>query len=463
LENIVYAFLSDESPFITHLESLQSLKKWGFNTSDSIRLCSSIDEVISYIHSIGKQRDHLPFDIDGAVIKVNDLRQQQLLGFTAKSPRWAIAYKFKAEQVSTTLLSVDFQVGRTGAVTPVANLKPVQLAGTVVKRASLHNADIIEKMDIRIGDVVFVEKGGEIIPKIVGIDSSKRDLFSKPLTFIRKCPECGAELQRQEGEAAYYCPNEDLCPPQIKGKLEHFISRKAMSIDSLGEGKVEMLFDNGLVKNVADLYSLTYEQLFGLEKVFKTDDNTKEKKLSLKEKSAVNILKGIESSRNVPFERVLYAIGIRYVGETVAKKLARHYGSIDNLMTADLADLLTVEEIGEKIAGSIIEFFSKEKHLELISQLKKAGLQFIADRKGNSFLSEKLKGKVIVVSGIFTKSRDELKLLIEAHGGKSAGSVSKNTDYLLGGDKMGPEKLKKAEQLSIKVISEEEFMKIIQE
>jgi len=460
LDNFVYYLLGENLPSVTHMESLELLRKWGFKVSEHSKQCGSMDEVISFINQIGKIRNDLPYDIDGVVIKVNSFDQQEKCGFTAKSPRWAIAYKYKAEQAVTRLLSIDYQVGRTGTVTPVANLKPVHLAGTVVKRASLHNADIIDKLDIRIGDHVFVEKGGEIIPKITGVDYSKRDLLSEPVTFISSCPECGAALQRNEGEAAWFCPNEDDCPPQIKGKLEHFISRKAMNIDSLGEGKVEMLYESGKVRNTADLYDLTYTDLFGLEKVIEGTDGKKEKKLSFKQKTVENILKGIENSKQVPFERVLFAIGIRYVGETVAKKLARHYGSMDKLAEAPFEDLLTVEEIGEKIAGSLIAHFSNPKHQEILLRLRNAGLRMELARTAN--LSDKLSGKLFVVSGVFSGySRDQIKQLIELHGGKNAGSVSKNTDYLLAGDKMGPEKRKKAEQLNVPILSEEDFNQMI--
>jgi len=461
LENFSYFLMGENLGFRTHSESLQALKSWGFRISEKTCVCRSMDEVWQFILEIGKQREKLPYDIDGVVIKVNSIAQQQALGFTAKSPRWAIAYKYKAERAATRLLSIDYQVGRTGTVTPVANLQPVKLAGTIVKRASLHNADIIEKLDVRIGDSVYVEKGGEIIPKIVGVELEKRDLFSQPVEFVANCPECGTQLERSTGEAAWYCPNEDNCPPQIKGKLEHFISRKAMNIDSLGEGKVEMLFDSGLVRDISDLYDLTLEKLVGLTKVIETDDQ-KEKKVSIREKSAENILNGIASSGNVPFERVLYALGIRYVGETVAKKLAKHFGSIDALMTAGTEELLSAEEIGTKIASSIISYFSNSKHLGIISKLRLSGLQFETDRTGSDNLSDKLSGRVFVVSGVFSRSREEIKGMIEAHGGKNAGSVSKNTSYVLAGDNMGPEKRKKAAQLNIPVISEEEFLRMIQ-
>jgi len=462
LENFSYFLAGGNLPFKTHSESLDALKSWGFRVSEKTKICGSMDDAWDFILSIGKQREKLPYDIDGVVIKVNSIAQQQSLGFTAKSPRWAIAYKYKAERVTTRLLSIDYQVGRTGAITPVANLQPVKLAGTVVKRASLHNADIIEKLDVRIGDSVYVEKGGEIIPKIVGVDLEKRDLFSQPVEFIKNCPECGTPLERNLGEAAWYCPNEDDCPPQIKGKLEHFISRKAMNIESLGEGKVEMLFDSGLVRSVADLYDLTEEKLIGLTKVIEGSDQ-KEKKVSLREKSASNILSGINSSREVPFERVLYALGIRYVGETVAKKLARHFGSVDALQSAGTEELLQAEEIGEKIAASITGYFANSKHLEIIQRLKTNGLRFENDNSQSAKLSDNLSGKVFVVSGVFSRSREEIKALIEAHGGKNAGSVSKNTSFLLAGDNMGPEKRKKAAQLNIPIISEDDFYSMIEQ
>jgi len=461
MDNYVYYLLGSRLPYKSHQESLEAMGSWGFKVSEHCRLCKSMQKVIDFIEEIGRLRSKLPYDIDGIVIKVNSIAQQQLLGFTAKSPRWAISYKYKAEQAVTKLLSIDYQVGRTGAVTPVANLKPVQLAGTVVKRASLHNADIIEKLDVRIGDLVQVEKGGEIIPKITGVDLSRRDLFAEQVSFITQCPECGTELIRSEGEAAWYCPNEEACPPQIKGKLEHFISRKAMNIDSLGEGKIEMLFERGKVQTIADLYDLTYNDLFGLEKIIDGVDGKKDKKLSFKEKSVENILKGIEVSKTIPFERVLYSIGIRYVGETVAKKLARHYKSMERLMAAPHDELISIEEIGDKIAGSIIDYFSQRKHLELLNRLKEAGLKL--EQPETAILSDKLSGRVFVVSGVFSRySRDQIKQLIEEHGGKNAGSVSKNTDFLLAGDKMGPEKRKKAEQLGVAIISEDEFVVMIE-
>ncbi len=459
LDGYMYYALGESLSFNTHKQSLNALAGWGFKISKETALCKSIDEVIDFIHKIGRERDKLTFDIDGIVIKVNSLEQQQALGFTAKSPRWAIAYKYKAEQVTTKLLSIDYQVGRTGVVTPVANLKPVQLAGTVVKRASLHNADIMAKLDVRVGDNVFVEKGGEIIPKIIGADLSKRDLFAEPVTFIENCPECGTRLERQEGEAGNFCPNEDHCPPQIKGKLEHFIHRKAMNIDSLGEGKIEMLFDNNLVRDVADLYSLTYESIFGIEKVFKGIEGAKDKKLSFKGKTAENIINGIKASKSAPFERVLFAIGIRYVGETVARKLALHFRNIDAIIAANSEELQAAENIGEKVASSIYSFFRKPANLEMLVKLKEAGLNMIADKQPE-LLSSNLAGKSIVVSGSFgsPKRRKELEELVVNHGAKLAGSVTSKTDYVVAGENMGPEKRQKALNIGIPVISEEEFL-----
>ncbi len=364
LDCFLYNIMGANLPFKNHYDNLVKAREWGFKVPKYIAKCSNVDEIMEFIHAWDAGRSELPFEIDGIVIKVNDHDKQEELGNTAKSPRWAIAYKFKAERVSTKLISVSYQVGRTGAVTPVANLEPVQLAGTVVKRASLHNADIIETLDVREGDIVFVEKGGEIIPKIIEVDLSRRDETSKKLIFIQQCPECAATLVRKEGEAAWYCLNEEGCPPQIKGRIEHFISRNAMNIDSLGEGKVEMLFDNGLIRDASDLYYLTYDQLLGLEKVIEATGDKKEKKLSFKEKTVTNILKGIEASKEVPFDRVLYALGIRYVGQTVAKKLAKHYRDIETLKRVTFEDLILVDEIGEKIAGSVMEYFAREKNLE---------------------------------------------------------------------------------------------------
>jgi DNA ligase (NAD+) len=436
-------------------------RQWGFKVSEYSAKCHDISEILDFIHSMDLGRKNLPFDIDGVVIKVNSLLQQELLGYTAKSPRWAIAFKFKAEQASSRLLSVDFQVGRTGAVTPVANLSPVRLAGTTVKRATLHNADVIAALDLRIGDTVLVEKGGEIIPKIVGVDLTKRDLFSAHFQFIDKCPECETPLVRQEGEAAWYCSNDTGCPPQIKGKLEHFISRKAMNIDSLGEGKVGLLYDQGLVRNVADLYDLKYEQLLGLEKSYPVQGEKQVKKISFKEKTVTNILSGLEKSRSVPFERLLFALGIRFVGETVAKKLARHFGSFDQLKLASFEELIEVEEIGEKIALSLRTWLNNQENIKLAERLGGKGLQLAVNETAAPLLGRQLEGKTFVVSGTFSRSRDDIKSLIEAYGGKNVGSVSSKTSYLLAGDNMGPEKRKKAEKLNVPVISEENFFSMI--
>jgi len=459
LDCFIYATPTELKNVSTHYESLKYLRTLGLKASTNVAICKTMDEIFEYIRDWDKGRKELDYEIDGVVIKVNSLEQQKLLGATAKSPRWAIAYKFKAERAETTLLSIDYQVGRTGAVTPVANLEPVQLAGTTVKRASLHNEDIIRKLDIRIGDKVYVEKGGEIIPKIIGVNISERKPALQPVLFIKECPECGTPLIRKEGEAAHYCPNEDSCPPQIKGKLEHFISRKAMNIDSLGEGKIEMLFENGLVRNIADLYDLTYEQLFGLEKVIV--DNGKEKKLSFQEKTAKKIIEGIEKSKNIPYQKVLFALGIRYVGETVAKKLAAHFKDIDQLATASSEELIEVDEIGEKIAESVIRWFQKPEHREIIERLRAAGVQLSTqgeDKPENNLLS----GKSFVVSGVFNRhSREDIKALIEKYGGKNASSISSKTDYVLAGENMGPAKKQKAESLDIPIISEEDFEEMI--
>jgi len=448
LECFVYYMMGDKLPSKTQYDNLEKAKSWGFRTSPHTKLCGSMSEVIAFIDHWDKARHKLLFDIDGIVIKVNDYKQQQNLGFTAKSPRWAIAYKFKAEQVSTVLESITYQVGRTGAITPVANLKPMLLAGTTVKRASLHNADIIAKLDVRVGDHVYVEKGGEIIPKIVGVDLAKRNKNSEPVRYISKCPECGAKLERKEEEANHYCVNENGCPPQIKGKMEHFVSRKAMDIDSLGGETIEQLYNEGLVKNIADLYELKKEQLLPLER--------------MAEKSVNNLLEGIEASKKVPFERVLYAIGIRHVGETTAKKIARKVKNLAVLMQASEEDLLNIEEVGEIIAKSIAHFFSVKENREIVNRLKRKGLQFALSEEQLQNTSNKLEGKIFVISGTFERhSRDELKDLIEKNGGKNSGSISGKTSFVLAGDNMGPEKLKKAEKLGVKIISETDFEKMI--
>lgn len=446
----------------THYEGLQAARRWGFKVSEYSVRCQRIEEIFDFIHSMDKARDELPFDIDGVVIKVNQLRQQELLGYTAKSPRWAIAFKFRAEQALTTLLSVDFQVGRTGAVTPVANLSPVQLAGTTVKRASLHNADVIAALDVRCGDTVKVEKGGEIIPKIVGVDLDKRPAGTGPFRFATHCPECRTPLSRPEGEAAWYCPNETGCPPQIKAKLEHFISRKAMNLESLGEGKIGLLFDKSLVRNCADLFDLTYDQLLGLEKSYPAGGDKREKRITFQEKTAQNILKALDNAHQVPFSRVLFALGIRYVGETVAKKLARAFGSYDRMAGATEAELMAVEEIGTKIAQSIRQWVSDPSNTELVNRLKAAGLQFSGDLQQPASQSASLSGKTLVVSGVFlTMSRDEVKRLIEAHGGKVTGSVSPKTSYLVAGENTGPEKRKRSEQLNVPIISLDDLLAMV--
>lgn len=461
LDCYLYYLLGENLPFETHYENLQKAKEWGLHIADYLVRCHNIDEVWDFIKDWETERAQLPFDIDGVVVKVNSIAQQQQLGFTAKSPRWAIAYKYQAQEATTRLFSVDFQVGRTGTVTPVANLEPVLLAGTVVKRASLHNADIIAKLDVRIGDMVFVEKGGEIIPKITGVDFTLRAPEAEKLQFISNCPECGTPLVRNDGEAAYFCPNEDNCPPQIKGKLEHFISRKAMDIDSLGEGKISLLYEKGLVNNAADLYELKYQDLLGLEKVIEDEEIGKSKKISFREKTVENILKGIEASRNISFPRLLYALGIRHVGETVAKKLAAHFENINSLMSATAEELIAVPDVGERIAFSILEYFSKPEHKAMIERLRQHGLQFEVQRI-ESAAGSKLEGKSFVVSGVFSGySRDGIKKTIEDNGGKVTSSISSKTDYVLAGENMGPEKKKKAEELSVTIISEAEFNQLI--
>ncbi len=448
LDCYLYFILGENLPFNNHYDNLKKAREWGFKISENTKLCKNLDEVLNFIGYWENQRKKLPYDTDGVVVKVNSYQQQKVLGFTAKIPRWAIAYKYKAEQVTTQLLSVDFQVGRTGAVTPVANLQPVKLAGSTVKRASLHNADQIELLDVRIGDMVQVEKGGEIIPKIVGVDQSQRTLFSKPFEFIANCPECGSKLVKPEGEARHFCPNQDGCPPQIKGKIIHFISRKALNIDGLGEETVELLFTSGLVKNIADLYSLKKSQLINLER--------------FAEKSADNAIKSIEESKKVPFPRVLYGIGIRFVGETTARKLAMHFGSIDNIINARLDQLLEVEEVGERIAQSIVDFFTNPLHITIINRLKEAGLQFQLDKSITAKISNRLDGFTIVISGTFSRiSRDDLKELIQKHGGKNVSGISASTSMLVAGDKIGPAKLEKAQKLGIRIVSEDDFFDLI--
>ena len=440
----------DEPIMQTHYGRLEAAKRMGFQVQPYIKVCRNIDEIKAYIDYWDTERWNLPFGIDGIVIKVNQVPLWDRMGLTAKSPRWAIAYKFKAARVSTPLIDISYQVGRTGVITPVAVMEPVQLGGTTVQRATLNNADFIEKMDIHDGDWLLVEKGGEIIPKIVGIDMEKRTAASRPVEFIRTCPECGATLVREEGEAGFYCPNQDGCPPQIVGRLEHFVSRKAMRIDSLGTERLKMLYNSGLVRNIADLYDLRKEQLVGLS----SDDQS----ASIQDKGADNILAAVEQSKQVPFERVLFALGIRFVGEVGAKKLARYFGDIDSLMNASEAELAQVEDIGEKTAQQIYAYFQSPVHHDIVERLRAAGLQM---KSSATKVSNTLEGKVFVVSGVFARfSREEIKSHIEQHGGKVSSSLSAKTTYLLAGDKMGPEKLKKAEKLGIPIISEEEYLEM---
>lgn len=447
LECFLYQFISDDLPYQTHAELLKAASEWGLRVSPHYVRCTSFEEIEAYITHWDTERRKLPFDIDGVVIKVDDMQLREELGFTAKSPRWAIAYKFKPEAAYTRLNSVDFQVGRTGVVTPVANLDPVFLAGTTVKRASLHNADIIESLDLHIGDMVSVEKGGEIIPKITGVDKSKRTEEHEKVRFITACPECGTPLVREEGEAAHICPNRASCPPQIKGRIEHFISRQAMDISGLGSETIALLYDKGLIKNVADLYRLKESDIAPLE--------------GLGERSAANIISGIEASKQIPFSRVLFALGIRFVGETVAKKLASSLRSMDRIMNASFEELLAVDEIGQKIAASIKAYFADEANVRLVEDLRFFGLKMEEVESGNIAVSDTLNGLSFVVSGVFSISRDELKGLIEAHGGKNLSSVTGKTDYLVAGDNMGPAKLEKAQKLGVKIISEQDFMKMI--
>lgn len=449
LDCLLYTFIGNDVKFATHYESLEKARSFGFKVPKEAKLVKNVDEIFEFIDHWNIHRHELPYETDGVVVKVNNLHYQDELGYTSKAPRWAIAYKFKAEQVSTKLNSISYQVGRTGAITPVANLEPVQLAGTIVKRASLHNADQIEKLDIRVGDEVFVEKGGEIIPKIIGVDFTKRSLDLLPTVYITNCPECQTELIRKEGEAQHYCPNFYGCPPQIIGRIQHYISRKAMDIEGLGGETVALLFNNHLVQNYADLYDLTVDQVIPLER--------------MAQKSAENLVNGIEKSKEVPFERVLFALGIRYVGETVAKKLAKHYQTIDNLGNASLMDLILVDEIGERIAQSVVEFFENPENQIIIQRLKDYGVQLEAKTVFNPDATDKLAGKTFVVSGVFEKfSRDDLKKSIEDNGGKVGSSISAKTDYVVAGDNMGPAKLEKANKLNVPIISEDDFIAMLQ-
>ncbi|SDR80414.1 DNA ligase (NAD+) [Polaribacter sp. KT25b] len=445
LDCLLYQVVTSERKYKTHFESLENARKVGFKVPETIALAKSIDEVFDFINNWDLKRHELPYETDGVVVKVNNLQQQEELGYTAKAPRWAIAYKFKAEQVATILNEITYQVGRTGAITPVANLEPVQLAGTTVKRASLHNADQIEKLDIRVGDTVFVEKGGEIIPKIIAVDLSKRPENSEPTIYATNCPECNTPLVRTEGDAKHYCPNEFGCAPQITGRIQHFISRKAMDIDGLGGETVDLLRKEGLIENYADLYDLKVEQVIPLER--------------MAEKSAQNMIEGIEKSKNIPFEKVLFALGIRFVGETVAKKLAKHFKSIDKLMTATFEELINVDEIGDRIAQSIIDFSNDLGNIQLINRLKAAGVQLEVSAESLENQTNKLDGQVFVVSGVFHQmSRNELKKAIEDNGGKVSSSISKKTNFIIAGDNMGPSKLTKAQDLGIAIISEQDFI-----
>lgn len=449
LDAYLYYLLGEDLPADGHYECLQKAAQWGFKISEHMKKARTLQEVFDYINYWDTERKNLPVATDGIVLKVNSLRQQKNLGYTAKSPRWAIAYKFQAERALTRLNKVSYQVGRTGAITPVANLDPVQLSGTVVKRASLHNADIIEGLDLHIGDMVYVEKGGEIIPKITGVDTDARGmLLGEKVKFITRCPECGTPLVRFEGEAAHYCPNETACPPQIKGKIEHFISRRAMNIDGLGPETVDMFYRLGLIKDAADLYRLTVDDIKDLDR--------------MGQKSAENIVNGIAASRSVPFERVLFALGIRFVGETVAKKIARSFKSIDEVEQASLETLMSVDEIGEKIAQSIVSYFANPLNRSLVERLKEAGLQFSRSEEDLSGYTDKLAGQSIVISGVFEHhSRDEYKEMIERNGGKNVGSISSKTSFILAGANMGPAKLEKAQKLGIRIMSENEFLDLL--
>lgn len=448
LDAYLYYLLGDELPGDGHYENLEKAREWGFKISEGMRKVKTLQEIYDFIDYWDTERKNLPVATDGIVLKVNSLRQQRALGYTAKNPRWAIAYKFKAERACTRLNEVTFQVGRTGAVTPVANMEPVQLAGTTVRRATLNNEDFIRSLDLHIGDYVYVEKGGEIIPKIVGVDIEQRPIIAQPVTFITHCPECGAKLVRYEGEAAYYCPNDAGCPPQIKGRIEHFISRKAMNIDSIGPETVDDFYRHGLVRNVADLYDIEVQQING--------DGSRQK-------SAEKIVNGIEASKQVPFERVVFALGIRFVGETTARLLARHFKTIDALAAASLQDLLEVEGVGEVIAKSVMTYFRNPVTMQIVERLRGYGLQMALSEEQISSATDKLAGKSIVISGVFAHhSRDEYKQMIEQNGGKNVGSISGKTSFILAGENMGPAKLQKAEKLGIQIVDEETFLKMIE-
>ncbi len=464
LDCFVHGILGENLPFESHYENIQKAREWGFKISSLTRICKSIEEVMNFIEELQQKRLSLDYDIDGVVIKVNQYEVQKELGFTSKYPRWAIAYKYKAEQGITILEDVKYQVGRTGAVTPVAVLTPVWVAGSIIKRASLYNEDKIQELDLHHGDTVFVEKGGEIIPKIVMVDFNKRPQNAQLVVFASNCPRCGTPLVRNVGEAVHYCPNVEHCPPQIQGKIEHFISRRAMNIDGLGEGKIEVLINNHLIEKASDLYSLSYSDLLGLEKTIVDEESGKARKISFREKTVNNILTAIEESKKAPFERVLYALGIRHLGETGAKKLAREMKDLQTLKNSSYEDLMQVPEIGERIAGSIIDFFSHPENIEMLESLKQAGLNLRVEHQQSSAVQGgPLEGKSFVVSGVFEKySRNQLKELIEQKGGHNVSSLSSKTSYLLAGEKMGPEKKKKAEQLNIPIISEHDFDMLIQ-
>ncbi len=448
LDCLLYNLQGERLPIETQFEGLQKAREWGFKVPEAAKIAKNLDEVLQFVDYWDVHRHELPYETDGVVVKVNNLQQQEELGYTAKSPRWAMAYKFKAEQVSTVLNQITYQVGRTGAITPVANLEAVELAGTIVKRASLHNADQIERLDIREGDTVFVEKGGEIIPKIIGVDFTQRDPKSNPTAYIINCPECATALVRNEGEVQHYCPNAEGCPPQIIGRIQHFISRKAMDIEGLGGETVALLVNNGLINNYADLYLLNVEQIIPLER--------------MAQKSADNIVRGIEASKQIPFERVLFGLGIRFVGETVAKKLANHYKSIDALRNATIEELVTVDEIGERIAQSVVSHFSSEENTATIERLKMYGIQLEISAENLANQTDTLQGKTFVVSGVFTKvTRDELKNFIENNGGKVSSSISSKTSYVVAGDNMGPSKKDRAVSLGVPIISEDEFLGMI--
>jgi DNA ligase (NAD+) len=459
LDAFFYFIYSDVTIAETHSESLALAANWGFKVSEHYKVCKNLQEVFNFIEKYDTERKKLSYDIDGVVIKVNNYNQQQELGFTAKTPRWAISYKYKAETAVTQLLKVTYQVGRTGAITPVANLKPVLLSGTKVKRASLYNADEIERLDLHENDTVFVEKGGEIIPKITGVDISKRSLFAAKIKFITHCPECHTKLIRRPGEALHYCANDSHCPPQLIGRIEHFISRKAMNIDSLGAETVAGLFNKNIIHSYADLYELTYDKLIGL--TFEIGTEEKKKTRSLQQKSVQRILDGINNSKKINFERVLFALGIRMVGETVAKKLAQHFESIDALMKATKDEIAAIHEVGERIAENVVKFFADSSNREIIEKLRRAGLKLAIERDPDVVKTNKLTGQSFLVSGVFSISRDELKKLIENNGGRVASGVSKTLNFLIAGDKMGPEKLKKAQELNVAIISEKDFFQMI--